>query len=119
MALMLRSELSASVLPAVAPTAAEALLGRQPGSNQQLAMYSIASCVDTESTERIEFKFAGGTTLTYARADYQYLIDVNGNEYFYGSVCVEMHPLRKTGAFPDWAFAMSPSSGVILPAGYK
>lgn len=119
MALMLRSDLGASVLPATAPTAAELLLGKQPGSTQQLAVYSILGSVDVSSTERIEFRFEGGASQSYSQAQYQYMLDINGDEYFYGSVCIKMSELRKSGAFADWAYAISRPADVQLPSGYK
>lgn len=119
MALMARTELGASVLPATGPTAAELALGKQPGSTQQLAVYAVLASTDVGSSERIEFRFAGGITQNYPQADYQYMVDVNGDEYFYGTVCIKMSELRKTGTFPDWVYAMSRTADVQLPAGYK
>jgi hypothetical protein len=115
---MARTQLGTTVLPAAALTAPQIAEGMQPGSNQQLIMYGILSAVDTESTERIKFAFAGGLTQDYSQADYQYLIDINGDEYFYGSVCIKVHPGRKTGTGADWRYAMSPPSGVLLPTAY-
>ena len=119
MALMLRADLSPTALPTAAPTTAEIALGIQPGSNQMLIVYGITSAVDTESTQRIKFLFAGGASQTYSQAEYQYLIDENGEEYFYGSVCIKMHAGRKSGSAPDWRYAISPPSGVVLPNSYK
>jgi hypothetical protein len=107
MALMARTELATTVLPATAPTAAELALGKQPGSTQQLAVYALLLSSEVGTTERIEFKFEGGQTQTYAQAQYQYLIDVNGDEYFYGSVCIKMDKNRSSGSYPDWAYAMN------------
>jgi hypothetical protein len=118
MAPMLRSQLGASVLPATAPTAAELALGKQPGSTQQLAVYAVLANSDVSSSERIEFKFAGGITQNYPQADYQYMTDVNGDEYFYGTVCIKMSELRKTGSFPDWVYAMNRPPDNQLPTGY-
>jgi hypothetical protein len=107
MALMTRTQLSTTVLPATAPTPAELLQGKQPGSTQQLSVYSILAAFEVSTTERIEFKFEGGVTQTYSQAQYQYMTDVNGDEYFYGSVCVKMDKNRATGTFPDWVYAIS------------
>ena len=118
MAPMLRSQLGTTALLTAAPTAAEIAQGIQPSSNQTLLVYAILSATDTESSERIKFQFAGGQTLTYSQAEYQYLIDENRNEYFYGSVCIRMHSSRKSATGQDWRYAMSPPSGVLLPSAY-
>jgi hypothetical protein len=115
---MARTQLATSVLPATAPTAAELLLGKQPGSTQQLTVYSILASAEVGTTERIEFKFEGGQTLTYAQAQYQYLIDVNGEEYFYGSACIKMDKNRSSGAFPDWVYAMNRAPDTQLLAAF-
>ena len=115
---MARTQLGSTVLPAAALTTQQVAEGMQPGSNQQLIMYGIQSAVDTETTERIKFMFAGGLSQDYAQADYQFLFDINGDEYFYGTVCIKLHPGRKTGSGPDWRYAISPPSGVILPTAY-
>jgi hypothetical protein len=115
---MIRSQLGTTALLTGAPTAAEIAQGVQPSSNQTLIVYSILSATDTESSERIKFPFAGGLTQTYSQAEYQYLIDENRDEYFYGSVCIKMHPSRKSGLHQDWRYAMSPPSGVLLPTAY-
>jgi hypothetical protein len=118
MAVMLRTQLASTVLSSTALTTAQVAEGMQVGSNQQLAVYSILSCSDSSSSERIKFAFAGGLTQDYAQADYQYLINTDGAEYFYGSVCVLMNPGRKTGSGPDWRYAQSPTSDIVLPVAY-
>ena len=118
MAVMARTQLGSTVLPAAALTAPQIAEGMQPGSNQQLAVYALLSLVDTTSSQRVKFTFAGGLTQDYAQADYQYLINNDGDEYFYASVCILMHPGRKTGSGPDWRYAQSPASDVNLPTAY-
>jgi hypothetical protein len=119
MAVMLRSEIGASALPAVAPTAAEIAKGKQAGSTQMLAVYSVMASVDVSTTERISFTFEGGARQTYAQASAQYMTDENGHEYFYGTVCVRMDPGRGKTGFADWLYAMSRTPDTQLADSFK
>lgn len=118
MAVMARTQLATTVLSSTALTAGQIAEGMQGGSNQQLGVYSILSLAATTTSERIKFAFAGGLTQDYAQADYQYLINTDGAEYFYGSICVLMNPGRATGTGPDWRYAQSPSSDIVLPVAF-
>jgi hypothetical protein len=117
MAVMTRAQLSSTVLPATALTAAQIAEGMQPGSNQQLAVYSILSCYQTVSDEKVKFEFDGGLIQPYSQDTYQYLTNSFG-EWFYGSVCVLLDPGRVTGGGSDWRYARSPATDSMLPPGF-
>jgi hypothetical protein len=107
------AQLPLSVLPVAVPA-----LPKQPSSSEGAAIFFIQLLTDTNTSERIQFIFAGGTRQNYAPAEYQIFQSENGDEYMLGQVCIKLADGRRNGGGNDWEYAIPSASAVQAGGGW-
>jgi hypothetical protein len=107
------AQLPLSVLPVAVPA-----LPKQPSSAEGAAVFFIELLADTNTSERIQFIFAGGARQNYAQAEYQIFQSENGDEYMLGQVCIKMADGRRNGGGNDWEYAIPSASAVQAGGGW-